>query len=124
MITNDANGFQPQLRFNGDTSSIYSQQTVSGNGSTTSSAYSRDLSTIGLLTPSGAGSNQVAAYIVDIIDYSSSKRKTVKSFSGLQGSLVCVSAGFWSSSSAIDSITILGSQNFSTTTRFALYGIK
>ena len=76
-------------------------------------------------------SNIFGAFIIDIHDYSStSKYKTVRGFGGLDANNSSVDleinliSGVWMNTAAISSITLSANDPFTTTTTFALYGIK
>jgi hypothetical protein len=71
----------------------------------------------------------MGAFIIDIQDYSStSKNKTVRTFSGVDfngSGSVNLYSSLWMSTSAISSLTLTSNTGeFSTNTTFALYGIK
>ena len=78
--------------------------------------------------------NTHGVLIIDIHDYASTtKYKTIRNFCGVDnnnspgGSPGCVNlgSGLWENTNAVTSISITGlSINFTTTTSFALYGIK
>lgn len=76
-----------------------------------------------------ATANIIGVSIIDIHDYkSTSKYKTVRSFSGLDLNNpgdVNLSSGLWMNTAAITSIEVfLFSDNWTTQTQVALYGIK
>jgi hypothetical protein len=70
--------------------------------------------------------------IMDVHDYASTtKNKTMRSFGGSDGAdyfvtgTVGLLSGLWMNTNAITSITIaLGAGNYSTNSKFSLYGIK
>lgn len=124
------------IRFNSDSGNNYAYHNLTGNGTTASAVgvtsqpggaiYSN-------LPRSGTGlSNIMGVCIVDIHDYASTTRyKTVRSFSGtdtnnLTTQFVAMTSSLWLNTSAITSISIVNADgnNFTTTTQFALYGIK
>ena len=120
------------VRFNSDTASNYAWHYLSADGSTNT-----------VVAGSGASKNQIDCwsyqypdatngqpFIIDIHDYASTtKNKTLRMFTGRENnstsSSVDIRSGLWRSTSAITSITMfLDAGNYSTNTRFALYGIK
>lgn len=118
------------LQFNSDTASNYSYHRLTGNGST-ASALGIDTNTVmdDEISIAHGTTGAFGVAIIDIQNYASTTQyKTVRSFNGsdLNGSgYVRLASGNWRSTSAITSITIGGSITaFSTTSRFALYGIK
>jgi hypothetical protein len=74
-------------------------------------------------------SSTLTGGIIDILEYAStSKSKTVRSFSGfspatIEGNL-SIASGMWISTDAITSITISAGEQWATGSQFALYGIK
>jgi hypothetical protein len=81
-----------------------------------------------IVQENGSISNNFAVYIIDILDYAStSKAKTARVFSGRdqKGSgEVELRSGLWTSTAAINRIDIVIGGSFTTTSTFALYGIK
>jgi hypothetical protein len=115
------------FRFNGDTGSNYSMvyaQAVHGGAITSSTITSTSLVV-------WAANNLVAntnfTNITQVMDYSATdKHKAVLNRNGGKQSdsdFVNMSSGRWGSTSAITSMTILGSANFNIGTTFSLYGI-
>lgn len=122
------------IRFNSDTGSNYAYHRLYTDGSTIYATGSAN-TTFGILNNACAGNasgiaNMMGVGIVDIHDYAStSKTKTVRNFSGgdFNGSGgVGLGSTLWNSTSAITSISIIapGTTNFTTSSTFALYGIK
>jgi hypothetical protein len=117
------------LTFNGDGASNYSTHFVFGQGSImgTGAIANNTYIYTDVLTGSSTGYNGV---IVDILDYTSTtKHKTVKSFSGqdLNGTAayVWLASGAWyNSSTAISSLTLNCGTTYNQYSSFALYGIK
>ena len=124
----------PQLRFNSDTGSNYSDTTMYGGG--TSAATYRSGGT-GIQYGEAVGAAQAAGnyapFITHLQNYSNSTTyKTILTrFNNAAGSSGQLLAGaqvaLWRSTSAITSITILGDQgtpsNLATGSTFTLYGI-
>lgn len=125
----DASGNEILVRFNGDNGSNYARHRLLGNGSSaaTSSAASQTSMRVGYapaLTPG-------CASIIDIHDYTSnSKNKTLRAFSGWTYQptdtvgRVILDSGLWMSTNSITSISFASPNSFTTSTTFALYGIK
>jgi hypothetical protein len=125
------------LRANSDSGSSYSYHYLIGDGATTGSggSTSQDKIRTPEIGTTTAGSNIFGAFIVDILDYSStSKNKTVRMIGGGDhngtvaglGAQIEVSSGAWYSTSAITSLTFTPAIGSSITqySSFALYGIK
>jgi hypothetical protein len=126
----------PQLRFNSDTGSNYSDTTVYGDGS--SAASYRSTNQTGIQYGEAVGAAQAAGnyapFVTNFQNYSNSTTyKTIFSrINNVAGSsgqlLVGAQVALWRSTSAITSITILADQgassNLATGSTFTLYGIK
>lgn len=122
------------LEFNSDTASNYVTHRLVGNGSTASAGYNAARANIiigGASVTSGTGlTNMFGTGIIDIHDYTSTtKNKTVRSFSGVNANTsttdyeLRLSSGLWMSTSAITSIKIIaGLTAFASNSTFALYG--
>lgn len=114
------------VRCNGVSTSSYTQHQLFGNGTNVLVSASAPGTEIYGLLRSTATYPSVA--IIDILDYANtSKNKTIRSFMGedANGSgRVGLFSGLFMSTSAITSIDLVASQNYSTSTTFALYGIK
>ena len=124
------------LEFNNDSSAIYATHRLIGDGTsvTAQGQTSRTNTFYSILAGPSSISNTMGVAIVDIIDYASTtKNKTVRSFTGYdtngnvseEQSLYLTSA-LWPSTSAITSIKIIasGGVSFTTNSVFSLYGIK
>lgn len=121
------------IRFNSDTGSNYAYHILSGNGTSASSGNgtSQTAGLIGEAITDGSLANTYGASVTDILDYTNtSKYKTVRSLSGLDGNgfgEVALWSSLWQSTSAISSITLSqnwGSPNFKQYSSFSLYGIR
>jgi hypothetical protein len=124
-----ASSFQSQSLFiNGDSAANYSWHYVLGDGATTYSNPSVSASNIlGGQTVLTNNSNY-AVSIIDILDYANTnKYKTTRGLYGNDqngsGRIQLVS-GAWRNTAAITSLTISTPGNFTTASKFALYGIK
>lgn len=120
-----------QLTFNG-ASSTYADHYLSGDGSVTDAFGSASTSYItlpGATTAANRAADIMAVGVLDIHDYgSTTKAKTVRSNHGIDANgsgAIYLSSGLWTTTSAITSITIaVASGSFTTSSTFALYGIK
>ena len=123
---------QVRIQFNSDTGSNYARHSLYGDGSTVTAAGNASQTSILCplaITQNGTTANIHSGLIMDIHDYiSSTKNKTLRIFNGqdLNGSgHVNLNSGLWMSTNTINSITIfLPSDNFTTSSTFALYGIR
>lgn len=124
-------GIEVQVEFNNNSAANYADHRLSGNGSAASAT--------GTDTGTGQGYNlplndlyQSAnpnVFILDILDYASTtKNKTIRCFNGLDANgsgKVQITSGLWINTAAITSIKFTSPTfNFTTSSRFALYGIK
>jgi hypothetical protein len=127
-----------RLQFNGDTSAIYDNQWVYGNGGypsavTTQVSNGDSYASINRANQgSAAATDYYGVSIIDIVDYASTvKNKTVRSRSGCEDtntvfSTTSMTSSTWRSTAAISSITIINGfgNNWTNKSVFALYGIK
>jgi len=124
-----------RVRFNSDTGNNYTMHNLNVNG-TTATAQGEATGTNAFFKFRGSNLSSDATYanmnavsILDIIDYAdTSKYKTARGFSGSDrngaGNIFLIS-GLWLSTSAISTITLTADgTNWTTSTTFALYGIK
>lgn len=135
FVTFADNGYPLVIRFNGDTSSIYSEHDLTGNrSSVTSTSTSGTSGTFAYIFGNRAqhngGTTIPAVGIVDILDYANTnKYKTARTFSGIVNSST-YEVGLWSanwrSTSAITSVSFnaLAGWNFYSGTRISLYGVR
>jgi hypothetical protein len=119
-----------RIRFNGDTGTNYTQHYLYGDQSTVTAGglTSRSFIAAGS-NANGPSSTSPVVGIIDIHDYSSTTRnKTLRDFSGVDqngAGDANLNSGLWMSTAAITSIECYtGSSNWTTSTVFALYGIK
>jgi hypothetical protein len=125
----------PKIQFNADTGNNYAYHELRGDGTSATtnagSAYSGVIIMGSSLRESSA-SSILGVALVDILDYASTtKNKTVRYMAGVDtngsavGQRISLGSGLWVNTAAITSITINANiSNFSTTSTFALYGIK
>jgi hypothetical protein len=132
--------YNMSMRFNSDTTDAnYVNHYLRGTGSSAQAGQfgsSADGFVIGYTPVSRVAApdltNIFGTNIIDIIDYASTtKYKTARCFFGTDlndasgSGIVGLQSGLWMSSSAITSITLtIGVSNWTTTSTFALYGIK
>ena len=116
---------------NSDTGANYSRHFLYGDGSATGAGASTSASSMSIayVAPSTGLASTNAVNVIDILDYANTnKYKTFRVLTGLDvngsGGYVQLSSGAWRSTSAITSITLTLSGNYTTATSFALYGIK
>ena len=125
-----------RIQFNGDSSSVYADHNITGTGtSTITSGYntSQARSFIAFTAGNGNAAGLFSTAIIDIFDYTSTtKNKVIRSFSGADtnstSGQIMIGSGLWASTSAINSIALLGdggpSGGFGAGTHVALYGIR
>lgn len=120
------------ITFNNVTSASYARHHLVGNTTALASAAVSSTSNISLLdavAPSTTA-NVTANGVIDILDYANAnKNKTLRAMYGLvqayTTSRIYLASGFLNSTTAISSIKLTASgNNFSTVSRFSLYGIK
>lgn len=112
--------------FNGDTSSIKPYHNLVGTGSSVSSQGFTNQVELPLQAINNTTTSWINTGVMDLIDYANtSKNKTIRWFRGDTNAHVGFDAGLWISTSAITSITFRSSGgNFTTATRFSLYGLS
>lgn len=124
---------QLRVRFNGSSAYNYAYHKLEGNGSTVSSSAvtTTDGMNGGWMTATSETANFFGAGVIDILDYASTaKNKTIRSFSGVNGSggsYVSLNSGFfYTNTNAVTSIELntLDVFSFAAGSRFSLYGIK
>lgn len=117
-------------RVNGDTGANYAAHALYGSGSAAGANYSTGVTSADFFNNvTGTGTTQPTAVILDFHDYASTtKNKVSRSIAGVDkngSGEIDLYSGLWLSTAAINSITIrMSSGSFSTTSTFALYGIK
>ena len=128
-----------RMRLNSDTGSNYAWHWLQGDGSSASATATTSTDKIitgEVCTTAGPGGVTFAAGVIDLLDYTStSKNKTVRFLVGDETNGVIAGtpnpltfgSGVWlNSGTAVSTITFTPNNgtNFTTNTRFALYGIK
>jgi len=122
-------------QFNGDTASNYWWHNLYSPGGTivagdAGGAATRIIPVVNATATTTAGANVFGVGVIDILDYTNSKYKTLRGLAGSNSNTPSGNIGFgsglWSNTSAITSIRIAMVQGtlFSQYSSFALYGIK
>ena len=121
-----------RISFNGATST-YADHVLYGDGAAAAAAGQTALTYITLqdaTTGASATASIMSVGVLDIHDYASTtKAKTIRSMHGNDrngAGVIALSSGIWTTTSAINSISIVvgSTGNFTTASTFALYGIK
>ena len=113
------------IRFNGDTSTNYSNTQIYGNGSSAGSQRTSSVAQIYITSSDYVPQTLTANTILHINNYSNATTyKTSLNRYNSAGNETAAVVGLWRSTSAINSITILATAgNFLTGSTFTLYGI-
>ena len=123
-------GAQNRMTLNSDSATNYSFHRLFGDGGSagSSGAANETYANGGINIGASSLANVFAASVVDILDYANTdKYKTVRILSGFDqngSGEVYLWSNAWRSTSAVSSITITTTANFSQYSSFALYGIK
>ena len=122
------------MTFNSDTGANYAYHELRGTGTTAladGAATQNNISIRGSCFREATSTSTMGVALLDIHDYASAtKNKTVKYFAGVDtnnaapGGRISLGSGLWINTNAITTISITTVSNFSTTSQFALYGIK
>ena len=131
-VANADTGDNMFIQFNSDTSSNYSWHYLEGDGATPFAGGAANQTKIlaGRVAAANAAANIMGAGVIDILDYANTnKYKTVRDLAGLDrngSGNVRFDSGNWRNTNAINSITITNgsSTNFTSTSTFALYGMR
>lgn len=126
--SNDGAGYSLTMFFNNDTGSNYSWHSIIGTGSAVNATGQTANSSMRIVNEDGFTTNTNTVYITDVIDYANiTKQKTIRTVGGRDGNgsgEIQLSSGLWNSTAAINRIDIAIGGNFTTTSKFALYGIR
>ena len=121
----------PWLRFNNDTGTNYSAHRLYGDGSSVAADAFTTAAQIRIgFAPDSATANLMGVTIIDVLEYTNTNiNKTVRLLSGQDvngaGGYVTLSSGNWRSTTAVNRIDlIVNGLNWTSNSRFALYGIK
>jgi hypothetical protein len=123
-------GSQGDLTFNGDTGSNYAWHQLFGNGSSAGADNSTSRANIvGVASLVASSITSVfSASIIDILDYTANKNKTVRHLVGQDengSGVISLNSGLWMNTSAINTITITARSNaIAQFSQFTLYGVK
>ena len=115
-------------RFNGDTATNYSTHYFYGSGTATG-AYGATNGGIMNWSYADTANNRMV-WIGDILDYTNAnKYKTVRRLNGYDANgsgFIFAGSDLWRSTATISTITMTtnGASNFTTGSKFAIYGIK
>lgn len=117
------------LTFNGDTSAVYSNTTLFGDGTSAGSTRNSRGNAFMTLTYYGAVTTTAgnSVHTVNIMNYANTTtNKTVLTRANAASSGVDASVGLWGSTAAITSMTfdLPSTRTFSVGSTFTLYGIK
>jgi len=119
------------VRFNSDTASNYSYHFLEGNGTsaTSSGGTTSTAMTLRNITTGQFTSGIYGSVVISVLDYANTTtNKTLRYLGGCYANAekaVHFGSGNWRSTSAVSSITISGGiTNWTTASRFSLYGIK
>lgn len=135
---NGANtGFPGYIRFNSDTGSNYYWHFLRGRNSTASSGSSGGTATsitIAGFPAANSTANIMGAGVIDILDYANTnKNKVIRNLAGtdqnqiFDDSYIWLLSGSWNNTNAITSIDIISDgsgREWTSATRFALYGVN
>ena len=126
------NGGTAYLHMNSDTGNSYSRHYFQGNGSTVTAVgqADRDFMDAGQTAGGNLGSNIFAASVTDILDFSSTTKKTtMRTLSGVAGgtfNVVKFGSALYNNTAAVTNLNFYAgsTDNFVAGSRFSIYGIK
>lgn len=121
-----SSGGNPQVQYNGDTATNYSNTDLYGTGSATGSTYntSNNYINVGFSATNGSAS-EPATVILQIQNYSNTTTfKTLLGRGNRAGGEVQTNVGLWRSTAAINQVLVKTTSTFQTGSTFTLYGIK
>ena len=111
------------MRLNGDTGSNYAYHRLIGSGSAVSSLASTSQTSM----VCGIHDQESTPNVIDLLDvYSTTKNKTIRSIYGVAPTTIRFNSGLWMSTASLTSILLLPTTtlNFTSGSRFSLYGLK
>jgi hypothetical protein len=122
-------GDEISMRFNGISTSSYAKHRLGGNGSAVSARALASQTSIEIeFMAGGSQSTNFGALVIDILDpFSSSKNTTIRALHGnANQAWIGLTSGLFNNTASITSIEFdqLNASNFTTGSRFSLYGIK
>jgi hypothetical protein len=118
------------MRFNGNSSSIYAKHSLNGDGSGAGSNAQTSAAQIELnrIAAANATANVFGAGVIDILEYTNTNtNKTTRALIAYDNNgsgEVHFQSGLFANTSAITSIAFTCNNDFAANTQFALYGIK
>lgn len=120
------------LTINGDTGANHAAHALEGEGASAFALGYSSQNNIQFVKFPGASnaSDIMGSFVCDIQDYASTtKNKTIRTFNGYDANgsgRIRISSGLWMNTNAITSVSIIitAAGNFTTSSTFALYGIK
>lgn len=119
------------IRLNSDTGSNYAWHRVWGDGASTfAGASTSTTAQLGGIIATTTGTASVfSSAIIDVLDYTANKNKTMRSLTGLDyngSGYVGLHSGLWMNTAPITSITINpdSGQNWQQYSQFTLYGVR
>jgi hypothetical protein len=134
LVSTASGGVTVKVTFNSDSGSNYSKHALIGTGSSVAATGSASQTAINIdaaISSSNASyTNIIGVTLIDILDYSNTtKNKTLRAVSGTElnntNGEIYLTSGLWMNTNAITSITLTSeTNNFSSISTYALYGIK
>lgn len=118
------------IRFNSDTGNNYAWHKIQadGGGVGASNASSTNVIYSFMFPANNSVANSVGTSVIDILDFANTnKTKTIRILGGHNADTagyLDFTSGLWNNTAAITSVTLLSNGAFTSTTQFALYGIK
>lgn len=117
------------LNLNSDSGANYASHRLYGDGSSAQAGAQTSLTYLQFFGfTNSTATTSPTNFIIDILDYANtSKFKTVRISLGTDrngSGEVGIFSGLWQSTAAVNTIAINCGQNYTTTSQFALYGIK
>ena len=120
-----SSGDNVAVRFNNDTGFNYAYHQLVGDGAATSAA---GVASSTLMQGSYSSPTQYGVGVIDIFNYTdTNKYKTLRSLHGSDANgsgFILFRSGLWQNTAAVNRIDLFASNNFTTASQFALYGIR
>ena len=128
-IARTATSTQDYIIYKPNGNNISARHFLSGDGASASAGASTSVFDFGSIPSSTSTANVFGTYILDILDYTANKNKTLRQLNGsdLNGSgNINFVSGLYIDTNPINSLTITtyNATNFAVNTQFALYGVK
>jgi hypothetical protein len=132
IMANDGGNNNIGIRFNGDSGTNYANHKLEGDGSAVAASANTSVNRALYVGQATGLTDIMGVSIVDIHDYASStKNTTVRSLVGwdsnndVDGGYIRLTSGLFNNTASVTSISLVDlGGNFTTTSIFALYGIK